>query len=329
MISKACHIINNMINLPFHFSDHMAENLDLSSKLRTKILITPLSPRKELKLRWEANLEKIYWGLTLADNPLSKKQMAKMLTASESKKMSNSQKEVVAYKNALDHIRNNWTGSREILTTKDILNIYDMSSKKVFGSTTSYFKSKESEVLEILKYIESGNDHPIIKAGLLQIEIIQLSPFENATGRVARLLSHLVLAQHGYDLRGLLVLEDYYRSDLTSFKKASKSIGLHSSATIWLEYFSLGVLKGMEKTLANIQNNKTQNLISTSYWKINERLEKIINYLENPNKKITNKDVQKQFGVSQITASRDLAKLTSMGILLSHGKGRSVTYTKI
>ncbi|EKE05146.1 MAG: Fic family protein [uncultured bacterium] len=163
----------------------------------------------------------------------------------------------------------------------------------------------------------------------MQIEIIKLSPFENATGRVARLLSHLILAKYGYNLRGFLVLEDYYRADIVTLRNVSKSIELHGSATIWLEYFSLGVVNGMQKVINNIQNTTPSSIISQSYWKLNERLEKIISFLENPNSKITNKDVQKQFGVSQITASRDLTKLTSMGILLSHGKGRSITYTKI
>ncbi len=44
---------------------------------------------------------------------------------------------------------------------------------------------------------------------------------------------------------------------------------------------------------------------------------------------ITNKKVQKLFKVSQITASRDLAKLASVGLLFTHGKGRSVYYTKV
>jgi len=61
---------------------------------------------------------------------------------------------------------------------------------------------------------------------------------------------------------------------------------------------------------------------------LNDRQNKILERLENPNLKITNKDVQKMFGVSQITASRDLSKMANLGILLPHGKGRSVFYTK-
>lgn len=319
----------HMINLPYHLSINLSEIITSSDTIRKEILTTPLSPKEEIKLRWEASLEKTYWGLTLADNPLSRKEMAKLISNMPPKKMADDEKEVLSYKNTLDYIRNNWTASKNLLSVNDVLNIYNISSKSVFGSTLSYYKSKVKEVSQILKYVESGNDHPIIKAGLIQIEIIKLSPFENATGRVARLLSHLILTKHGYDLRGLLILEDYYRNDLVALRDATKTIDIHKSATMWLEYFSLGVLNGMNKTLQIINNNKSQNIISQSYWKLNERLQTIVNTLENPSKKITNKDVQKEFNVSQITASRDLGKLTSMGILLAHGKGRSVFYTKV
>lgn len=318
-----------MINLPYNLSENLAQTLKESDRVKNEILTTPLAPNIELRHRWETTIEKIYWGLTLADNPLSKKEMAKLLNGQVLKKMSDHQKEVFGYAKTINYIRNHWTASKNNLTAKDILNIYDLSCKEAFGSTTAYFKSKQKEVEEILNYIESGKDHPIIKAGLLQIEIIKLSPFENGTGRTARLLSQLILSKYGYDVRGLLCIEDYYRNDLVALKTASFSVERYKSATIWLEYFSEGVLESLKKTQDKLSNNKTTNVTSNSFWKLNDRLQKIIDLMENPNIKITNKEVQKRFNVSQITASRDLAKLASLGILLSHGKGRSVSYSKI
>lgn len=318
-----------MVNLPYNLSENLAQILKESDRIKNEILTTPLSPNIELRHRWETTIEKIYWGLTLADNPLSKKEMAKLLNGQVLKKMSGHQKEVFGYAKTINYIRNHWTANKNAITTKDILNIYDLSCKEAFGSTTSYFKSKQTEVEEIIKYIESGKDHPIIKAGLLQIETIKLSPFENGTGRVARLLSQLILSKYGYDIRGLLCIEDYYRNDLVALKTASFSVERYKSATVWLEYFSTGVLESLKKAHDKVINNKTTNVVSNSYWKLNDRLQKIIDLMENPNIKITNKEVQKRFNVSQITASRDLAKLASLGILLSHGKGRSVSYSKL
>ncbi len=316
-----------MINLSYHLSESIENNLKEIEALRIKILTIPLKPKSELRLKWESNIEKIYWGLTLADNSLSKTQMAKLLVNPLPKKFKDEEKEVISYMKTLIFIRENWTASTSALNPKNILDIYDLSCKNVFGSTLAYYKSKEPEIKKILEFIESGKDHPIIKAGLIQIEIIKLSPFENGTGRVARLLSHLMLSRFGYDLRGLLVLEDYYREDLVSLKEAITSIEKYKNATKWLEYFIEGVKSGMEKTLKNVQNN-SQNTTSNLQWKLSERQKKILESLENPNLKVTNKDVQRMFNVSQITASRDLSKMANLGILLPHGKGRSIFYTK-
>jgi len=317
-----------MINLSYHISQVIEDNIKDIEILRSKILITPIKPKDELKLKWEANINKAYWGLTLADNPLNKAHIVKLLSKPLPKRIKDSEKEVIDYMKTLNFIRDFWTASKFTVDANNILEIYDKSCKSVFGSTSTYFKSKEIDVTKILEFIGSGKEHPVIKAGLIQIEISKLSPFENATGRVARLLSHLILSKYGYDLRGLLVIEDYYREDIVSFKEAGKSIEKYKNATKWLEYFTLGIKKGMEKVLKSVESiNFEPAKVAT--WKLTDRQKKIMEKLENPNIQITNRDVQKMFTVSQITASRDLSKMVNLGILLPHGKGRSVTYTKI
>jgi len=321
-----------MINLSYHLSESIESNLKAINQLRINILTEPIKPKTEMFLRWNSNIEKAYWGLTLADNPLTKRQITKILEGPLPKRLKDSEKEVISYINTLNYIRHNWTGSfTKNINTDTILNIYNLSCKSVFGSTSAYYKSKVQTVDKIIEFIEKGKDHPVIKAGLIQIEIIKLSPFENGTGRVARLLSHLMLSKYGFDMRGLLVLEDYYREDLVSLKEAITSIEKsgtqsksHKNATQWLEYFTSGVKKSMEKLLKTLSERSDLSDI----WKLTDRQKKISERLNNPNIKITNKEVQKMFKVSQITASRDLSKMVNFGILLPHGKGRSVFYTK-
>ena len=69
--------------------------------------------------------------------------------------------------------------------------------------------------------------------------------------------------------------------------------------------------------------------LPATFWEITTRQKEIMMYLENPTASVTNKTVQKLFNISQITASRDLARLANLGLLLAHGKGRSVYYTKV
>src|SRR3990172_7990595 len=97
-----------MVNLSYHLSEGLEKNLKEIEALRTKVLTTPILPKNEFRLRWESNINKTYWGLTLADNPLTKNQIAKLLVNPLPKKLSDPQKEVIAYMNTLQYIRNNW-----------------------------------------------------------------------------------------------------------------------------------------------------------------------------------------------------------------------------
>lgn len=318
-----------MITLSYHLSSNLQASINKAEILRQKILLTPLPLKSELRLKWEADIDKIYWGLSLAENPLTKKQIAALLSGQTKKKPTNPEKEIISYKKALDYIKLEWFASPREIKPDDILLIYDLALRPIFGSSLAYFKSKEADIKILLEYLQTGNDHPIIKSGVVQIHLIKASPFENGSGRIARLLSYLILAKYGFDSRNLLVLEEYYRSDLVALRQAIESVDKYQNSTLWLEYYAQGVAIQLQKALEIVKQQKFKIETSSSFWKLNARLKQILSLLENPEQKITNKEVQQQFGVSQITASRDLAKLTSLGLLFPHGKGRSVFYMRI
>ena len=61
---------------------------------------------------------------------------------------------------------------------------------------------------------------------------------------------------------------------------------------------------------------------------LNERQKKILAHLDEPGSSINNRSLQKMTGISQMTAARDLSKLVEHGLIISHGKGRGVVYTR-
>jgi Fic family protein len=125
-----------------------------------------------------------------------------------------------------------------------------------------------------------------------------------------------------------LVLEEYYRKDIVGLREAISKVDEEKNLTAWLEYFTKGILVQLQKALEEVEAPKFKTDLSASFWKLNQRQKIILSHLENPELKITNKDVQKMFDISQITASRYLSKLASLGLILSHGKGRSIFYTR-
>jgi Fic family protein len=163
----------------------------------------------------------------------------------------------------------------------------------------------------------------------VQSEIINITPFDNGNGRIGRLLSYLFLYRAGLDFRGMLNLEEYYKRDIITYKRMLDQAKIQGNMTTFIEYFALGVKTSLEVVLENIKNEKFQDNLPAKFWKLNSRQRSLMQTLENPEEKISNKDIQKRFGVSQITASRDLTHLSNLGLLLAHGKGRSVYYTKV
>jgi len=316
------------VTLVYGISEKLKELLPQAESLRAKILLTPLPPAVERRLRWEANLQKVFWGLSLAENPISKANMAKILASPPKRKLTNFEKEVLGYKKALDYIKEEWLASPKIITPQTILRIYNLACEPVFGSGKASFRAKRQDLAHFLDYLQTGKEHPIIQAGVAQIQIIKISPFEYANRRVARLFTYLMLYKNGFDCRDLLVLEQYYRSDVVGLKEALASVDIQQNLTFWLEYFTKGVVVQLEKALEDIQQQKFKTDLPPSFWRLNEKQKQILQYLEDPQQKITNQQVQQMFKVSQITASRYLAKLASLGLILAHGKGRATFYTK-
>ena len=318
-----------MAILNYNLSTNLQGMLTEISSLRSKLLLTPISPAIEIRYRWEATLSKIYWSLTLSNSPLSKVDITKLIAYPTKKRLTEFQKEAVEYKNALDYIKQNWILSGKTVSLKTIRVLYDLALKPTLGPGLADLEKRGKEVERLLNYLQTGSENPIVAAGIAQIEFEFISPFKDKNERMARLLSQLFLYKNGYDMRGMMIFEEFYRNDLIALRSAKESILKSNNLTLWLEYFAYGIIVQLKRALETIEEQKFKTELPSTYWKLNERQKSILNLMENPEIKITNKDVQREFKISQITASRDLAKLTNLGLLLSHGKGRSVYYTRV
>ena len=317
-----------MTILAYNLSSKIKDDLKNIETLRRQILLLPIPPKTELRLKWEASLQRTYWSLVLAGNPLDKTDMVKLLSTQSKARLTSEQKEVVNYKKALDYIRESWLISSRHITLSTVKKLYDIACKPTLG-TGSRLSANQKKLQPFIDYLQAGKESPIIQAGVAQISIINADVFGEGNGSIARLVPYLYLYKHGYDFRGLLVLDEYLRKDLFSLKEAIESVGRNKHLTLWLEYFTNGVLTQLRSAYKIASSSKFQTDLPAAFWKLNDRQVDILNSLEQPGAKVTNMKVQGKYKVSQITASRDLSKLVKLGLLFSHGKGRSAHYTKV
>lgn len=311
-----------MATISYTSSSQLREFLEKIEKLRQDILLIILTPWNELRYRFEASVGRIFWALAFFETPLDKREILKLLLPQASKKrLTSQQKEVVRFKNGLDYIVHEWQGSKKPVALKTVLFLHEITCEGRLRISLEQLK-------QCLSYFQGSNEHPVIQAALIHSQILELSPFTQDNDKIARLLTYLFLYKEGFDCRGFLVLDEYFRRNLTEYQQILAQTKERGTQTAWLEYFAKGVATQLEKTLEDITSGRTRMEIPAS-TRLNERQKEILNLLENPDVTITNRQTQKLFKVSQITASRDLAKLASLGLLFAHSKGRSVYYTKV
>lgn len=313
-----------MKELSYNLSLALKEHLKRIEILRTEILLTPLSQKIELQLRREAVVLRIFSSLKLIGKSLTKNQVQKML-AFPPRKPSMEEKEIIKYKKALDYIQQNWLVCKENVTSQDLLALHDLAH-------SGQFRIPEGNIKRFLEYLQVNPENPVVQAAIAQAHIVATSPFAHNNGSTARLLAYLMLYKSGYDFRGLLVLEETWEREPEFFRNNLQAAIEKGNLTLWIEFFAQSVISSLEKALTLVTTDGSRpinRLLPQSFWDLDERQKAILAYLENPGTSITNRKVQQMFKVSQITASRNLAKLLNLGLLFSHDKGRSIYYTKI
>lgn len=313
-----------MISVP------LRETIEKIERQRVQLLTSPLSSQLELQLKFEASINRIYWSLALSRLPLTKQDVEHFLTEeipvitsypSRKRKLDDAHIALLQYKQGLDYIQRDWyvTAQPVSMSTAMTLSTFSQSKK---------LRIPEKELIQVFEYLKTSTDHPVIQAAFAQIQIISMEPFQTGNGRFSRLLSSLFLSKYGYDFRGLLVMEDYWRRDLAAFRLIREKVLETKSITLWLEYYSQAVSIQLDKSIQKIMAHEFA-IPNKGIWDLNDRQKAILQSLDNPKLSLTNRKVQKMFKISQVTASRDLTKLATLGLILSHGKGRSVSYSRV
>lgn len=188
------------------------------------------------------------------------------------------------------------------------------------------------DLLSWVKVAREAGTHPVVVAGIFHLEFVSIHPFTDGNGRVARLLTQLLLYRMNWDFRKILVLEDYYNRDRLTYYNAEhydegKSYQKDRDFTHWLEYFSTGFLVEARKALEQIQ--------SIGYGQVSKKSEQI--YLDRDEiqimdfltttGRITSEDVVDILKVSKRTAQLRLKRLLGYGLIKRHGSTTATQYT--
>lgn len=295
----------------FSVTSSVKNKLDKIDVLYKEIMLVPVSPKIETRLRWQAMTSHLEGWSNLANQPLNRQQILEIVGQFHAKNETPQISKVLSYKNAINFVREEWTGN---LSPVSFTTIQELS--KILGVSNA----SQQVVDPLLAYIHHSNLHAVLQSALAHLAFYP--------NRICYILSLLYLSKAGLDLRGWLSLEDCWQENRDSYQKTIEQATATKDATAWLEYYCQGLLVQM----TSVKENLTKLTSSPSVdplKNLSPRHKAILEFIEQSPTPVTNRQIQQLFKVSQITASRDLARLSLAGLLASHGSGRATAYTKI
>jgi len=102
-------------------------------------------------------------------------------------------------------------------------------------------------------WLRSEEGHPVLIAGIAQLELVDIHPFLDGNGRTARLLTLACLRRAGYSFPELFSLSEFYEADRPGYYDAIQQVrdggGDHSG---WLAYFAAGVRTQLARAIDRI-----------------------------------------------------------------------------
>jgi len=173
--------------------------------------------------------------------------------------------------------------------------------------------------------INSNNEcHPLILIGGLIVKFLAIHPFRDGNGRLSRLLTTLLLLNHGYVWSQYTshekIIEDNKEGYYVSLRDTQKTLESDNpDYQIWLDFFLKIVLKQTEFLKGKIAE---QSPIPT----MNENEKKVFEVIKAVGKcKISY--LLEQSDMSRPGLKSLLKRLIDQGIIYKEGKGKGTTYS--
>lgn len=197
----------------------------------------------------------------------------------------------------------------------------------IFDPTPPHLTPKEMrELVEWRNWADAAKfKHPLIRIGNFIFEFLAIHPFQDGNGRASRLLTNLLLLQHGYDFTALVSHEklieqrkaEYYLA-LNRAQSSWKSNNEDLSA--WLIYFLEIVNAQATKAFELIQQDNVEVLLSLKQLALWQ-------WAQTRNSaEFSRKDAVEALAFPPRTIEASIKKLHALGRLERLGEGRSTRY---
>lgn len=329
------------------------------SQIKTIVDKSRVLPLNEAQLRRQAMARMVHTSTSIEGNKLEEYQVDKVLSGHSVHADEKSITEVKNYQQALKEVEN-YSHTSKNISINQILSLHALLMKNLLpedktghwrpgsiyivddlGNDTEKLRYEGPEskrvpylinqLLEWLSGEESGDLHPVLKAGIFHTQFVHIHPFSDGNGRATRLLTTQILYTQGWDFRKIIVPEDFYNRDRQAYYNAlaenwPKNYKEGVDITPWIEYFVTGLLVEARKAAEEISSigfANQENSDKPIYLDKDEI--KIMDFLTTTGQ-MTSADIQDILHVAKRTSQLKLQKLVQKNLIVQKGKGPSSYY---
>ena len=201
-------------------------------------------------------------------------------------------------------------------------------AKIIFETTPAYLAPIEMRALVewTAEAFEKNRFHPLLIIANFVIEFLKIHPFEDGNGRLARVLTNLLLLRHGYQFIQYVSHEqliekrkdEYYialRKSQESFKTAYDTI------FPWLNFFLAVIKEQASRALVYLEEEKIEDTLSPKQHEVWRYISGV--------SEASPSDIMKATGVLMPTVRQALTRLIQLKKIKPIGRGRGTRYVKI
>jgi Fic family protein len=342
----------------------IANNLMRIEAARQHVSHLPLSPKVLASLRETAKLYTTHYSTMIEGNRLNPEQIKEVITLKgHFPGRERDEQEVRGYYAALAQLEQYVLKSHPV-TEQVIQHLHAlvMNSGKTKITPTPYREGQNvirdgamgtiiymppeahdvpSLMKDFVQWIAQNKNLPApLIAAIAHYQFATIHPYYDGNGRTARLLTTLILHLHGYDLKGLYSLEEYYAKNLFDYYNAI-SIGpshnyyfgrAESDITQWIEYFTDGMAFAFEKVIQQMVTSQKRSTPDHSVLikKLDPKQRKALELFHEYNT-VTSSQIGELFGFQPRTSAALCKKWVDEGfltIIAPSKKGRTYTLAK-
>lgn len=319
-------------------------------KNRYNVSAVKLSRIVANKLRKNSKKKSSYASTKIEGNPLTEEQADEVIECDARQHFLQPEQEVRNYFLALNYLEK-MANKKEPFSRKLLLDVQKLVEKgasaekigfrgamppgvifAVYDSTSGnpdYIPPDHGDISdlvdELVDYVNTTDDHPLIVAAVVHYQLVTIHPFEDGNGRTARLLSGYIMDLNGYGFNGIGSLEEYFAYDVDEYY-ASLQMGLPAlyyagranppHPEIWINYF-LRMVKLYSDKVCDLQvrSGKEEVSGSLSYLKAKEK-DLLLILIKGYKREFTPIEISRVLSVTNKTVINRLAVLAKNGFVV-------------